>query len=60
MKTVTFNFPDTLELDNDEVAMIVAARLYEQGYLSPGQAYAIVGSLTNNIIYKLPAWRRNL
>jgi len=43
MKTVTLNIPDTLEIDNNEVAMLVATRLYEQGKLSLGQAAEIAG-----------------
>ena len=43
MKSITLNFPETLELDNMEVAMLVASRLYEQGKLSLGQAAKIVG-----------------
>ncbi len=43
MKTVTLNIPDTLEMDNNEVAMLVAARLYEQGKLSLGQAAEVAG-----------------
>jgi predicted HTH domain antitoxin len=43
MKTVTLNIPDTVEIDNNEVAMLVAARLYEQGKLSLGQAAEIAG-----------------
>ena len=41
MKTLTLNIPDNL--DNREVAMLVATRLYEQGKLSLGQAAEIVG-----------------
>lgn len=43
MKTVTLNLPDTLEMDSKEVAMLVAARLYEQGKLSLGQAAEVAG-----------------
>ena len=43
MKTVTLNIPDSLDIENREVAMIVASRLYEQGKLSLGQAAEIVG-----------------
>ncbi len=43
MKTVTLNIPDTLEMDNDQIAMLVAARLYEQGKLSLGQAAEVAG-----------------
>lgn len=43
MKTVTLNIPDTLDIDNNEVAMLVATRLYEQRKLSLGQAAEIAG-----------------
>lgn len=43
MKTVTLNIPDSLDLDNNEVAMLVATRLYEQGKLSLGQAAELAG-----------------
>ena len=43
MKTVTLNIPDTLEMNNNDVAMLVASRLYEQGKLSLGQAAEVAG-----------------
>jgi predicted HTH domain antitoxin len=43
MKTLTINIPDTLEVDDRELAMIVATRLYEQGRLSLGQAAEVAG-----------------
>lgn len=43
MKTVTLNIPDTLEIENNEIAMLVARRLYEQGKLSLGQAAEMAG-----------------
>ena len=43
MKTLTINLPDALEMDDREVLMIVAARLYEQGKLSLGQAAEVAG-----------------
>ena len=43
MKTLTLNIPDNLDLDNREVAMLVATKLYEQGKLSLGQAAEVVG-----------------
>jgi predicted HTH domain antitoxin len=43
MKTVTLNIPDSLDIDNREVAMLVATQLYEQGRLSLGQAAEVVG-----------------
>ena len=38
MKTLTINIPDTLDIDNKDLAMMLASRLYEQGRLSLGQA----------------------
>jgi predicted HTH domain antitoxin len=35
--------PDSLDLDDREVAMLLASRLYEQGKLSLGQAAEMVG-----------------
>ncbi len=35
--------PDSLDMDNREVAILVATQLYEQGKLSLGQAAEIVG-----------------
>jgi len=38
MKTLTVKIPETLDLDNKDLAMLIASRLYEQGKLSLGQA----------------------
>lgn len=43
MKVLTLNVPDNLDLDNQQVAMLVASRLYEQGKLSLGQAAELAG-----------------
>jgi predicted HTH domain antitoxin len=43
MKVLTLNIPDSLDLDNLQVAMLVASRLYEQGKLSLGQAAELAG-----------------
>ncbi len=43
MKTMTLNIPDSLDIDNREVAMLVATQLYKQGKLSLGQAAEVVG-----------------
>ena len=43
MKTLTINIPDSLEVDNRELAMLVSTRLYEQGKLSLGQAAEVAG-----------------
>ena len=43
MKTVTLKLPDTVDLDDKDVAMLVAAILYEKGKLSLGQAAEMAG-----------------
>ncbi len=43
MKTITLQVPDTIDLNDKEVAMIVATGLYEKGKLSLGQAAELVG-----------------
>jgi len=43
MKTITLSMPDSFDLDNREVAMLLATKLYEDGKLSLGQAAEVVG-----------------
>ena len=43
MKTLTLNVPDTLDVDDKDLAMLVATRLYELGKLSLGQAAEVAG-----------------
>ncbi|MBI5471602.1 MAG: UPF0175 family protein [Ignavibacteriae bacterium] len=43
MKTLTLQLPDSLELEDREAKMLLAAKLYEQGKLSLGQAADLVG-----------------
>ncbi len=43
MKTITFQIPDTVELDQNEAAMLFASKLYEKGKLSLGQAANLAG-----------------
>ena len=43
MKTITLNIPDTVDFDDKEALMVIAARLYEKGKLSVGQAAELVG-----------------
>lgn len=43
MKTVILDIPDNLEIDSNEISMILATRLYEQGKLSLGQAAELAG-----------------
>lgn len=43
MKVLTINIPDNIDLDNLQLAMLIASKLYEQGKLSLGQAADLVG-----------------
>lgn len=43
MKTVTLSIPDNLEIGHNEIAMMLASQLYEQGKLSLGDAAAVAG-----------------
>lgn len=43
MKTITLNIPDNLDIDNKELVMVLASKLYEQGKLSLGQAAELAG-----------------
>lgn len=43
MPVSTLNIPDSVDLDNKQVAMIVASQLYAQGKLSLGQAAEVAG-----------------
>ncbi len=43
MKVVTLNIPENIDLDNMQVAMLVASQLYEQGKLSLGQVAELAG-----------------
>ena len=43
MKVLTLNLPDNIDVDNRQLAMLVASRLYEQGKLSLGQAAEVAG-----------------
>lgn len=43
MRTLTLTLPDTVEVETSDVLMMVAARLYERGTLSLGQAAELAG-----------------
>jgi predicted HTH domain antitoxin len=43
MRTVKFKIPDTVDLDDKDIAMLVASTHYEKGKLSLGQAAEMAG-----------------
>ena len=48
MKTITLNVPE--EIDEKEVAMLLASQLYQQGKLTSGQAADLVGMTKREFI----------
>jgi predicted HTH domain antitoxin len=43
MKTLTINIPDNVDINVGEARLLLAAKLYEKGKLTLGQAAEIVG-----------------
>ena len=43
MKTLSLNVPDSLDVDNRDLAMLVSTQLYKEGRLSLGQAAEVAG-----------------
>ncbi|WP_210520557.1 UPF0175 family protein [Hymenobacter terricola] len=43
MQTLTLHLPDSLDMTSKEVTTLLAARLYERGKLSLGQAAELAG-----------------
>lgn len=43
MKKIILNIPETIDLDDNEVKLLIASKLYESGKLSLGQAADLTG-----------------
>ncbi len=43
MKKLTINIPDSLELDENDLTLLLATQLYERSKLSLGQAAELAG-----------------
>ena len=43
MRSITLNMPDSLDLKTFDVAIYIAAKMYEDGIMSSGQAASIAG-----------------
>ena len=50
MKSMNLNIPDNIEINNNELTVIVATRLYEIGKLSLGQASEMIGCSKSSFI----------
>lgn len=53
MKTITLEFPDSVELSEFDIKMILAGQLYQQAKLSTGQAAGLVGISKKDFIEKM-------
>ena len=43
MKVLTVNIPDSVDIDSNDLALLLATKLYEQGKLSLGLAAELAG-----------------
>ena len=43
MKTLTLSIPDSVDMNEKEITIMLAAQLYDKGKLSLGQAAELVG-----------------
>ena len=43
MRTIRLNIPDSIDLKDYDLYMIIASKLYEEGKLSSGQAAKLAG-----------------
>ena len=53
MKTLTIQLPDTIDLSDKEAQVALAAKLYELGKLTLGQAAEMAGSSKETLIEQL-------
>lgn len=57
MKKVTVSFPDSVDLSEFDVKMILAGQLYQQAKLSSGQAAGLVGITKREFIEQMGNYR---
>lgn len=56
MKTLTLTLPDSVDVEKGDVLMMIAARLYERGVLSQGQAAELAGVSKRQFIEELGSY----
>jgi predicted HTH domain antitoxin len=56
MKTIKVNIPDTSDLEELEVIMAAASKLFEKGRISSGQAAEMVGVSKRTFLEMLSAY----
>ena len=53
MRTIQIKIPDSVDKNDNELTMIIAAKLYEDGTLSSGQAAELAGLSKRSFIEML-------
>lgn len=53
MRTIQLNIPDSVDKNDSELTMTIAAKLYEDGTLSSGQAAELAGLSKRSFIEML-------
>jgi predicted HTH domain antitoxin len=56
MKRITLEFPDSIELTEFDLKMILACQLFQQAKLSSGQAAGLVGITKREFIESMGAY----
>ncbi len=56
MKTLTLTLPDSVDVEKGDVLMMIAARLYDRGILSQGQAAELAGVTKRQFIEELGSY----
>ncbi len=56
MKKITLELPDSLELTDFDLKMILACQLYQYGKLSSGQAAGLVGISKREFVEKMGSY----
>ena len=50
MRTLTLDFPDSIDIEKEEALLIISSKLFEQGKLSLGQAATLAGLSKRNYL----------
>lgn len=60
MKRISLDLPENLDLKQQDIAMLVAAKLYEQGKVTLGEGAAMVGMTKRTFIEMLGQYHVSL
>lgn len=60
MRTLELNLPNTIEESDEELRLLIAAKLYENGTLSSGQAAKVAGLSKREFVESLGNYQVSL